>query len=192
MPAKLFLESLESHMHIMLAYDDESIGRKIEFYFIKIGLDRNELSIYLTHDQVELVEIEMQSFGINVNYFKKKGILKVVKIKNFAEDSLNFLNNIQSYLQNILPDPKTSFRIVGRAIPNVGIDVAMAIQARWEKILHNSIFGNLNGSVLCTYDLSQIQANDQWMTWLSDLKDNHHGYIIYKNGKATFSKSNTV
>ena len=171
---------------MMVAFDDVSIGRKIEFDFIKSGLDENEISIYLTHGQVKLVEKEMESFRIDVDYFKKKGILKVVNIKNPAEDSLGFIDSMSLYLQKILPNPKISFRIVGRATPDVGMETAMAMQARWEKILHNSIFGKLNGSILCTYDLTQIQANDQWLKWLRELQKHHDISIIHKNGKTDY------
>lgn len=186
MPSQTSLEFPNSKKHMMVAFDDISIGRKIEFDFIKNGLNKNEISIYLTHGQVKLVEKEMQYFGIDVVYFKKKGILRVVNIKNPAEDSLGFLDSISLYLQKILPDPTTSFRIVGRATPDVGMEIAMAIQVRWEKILHNSIFGKLNGSILCTYDLTQIRANNQWQKWLRELQDYHDLSIIHKNGKTDY------
>ena len=108
----------------MLAYDDVSIGYKIEFDFIKSGLEKNELSIYVTHGSVKLVEKEMTSFGINVNYFKKKGMLNIVNIGNPAEGSLDFIDNIKLTFQKMLPNPGTVFRVVGRAIPDVGTEVA--------------------------------------------------------------------
>ena len=55
---------------------------------------------------------------------------------------------MQLYLQKILPNHEIPFRIVGRAMPDVGMEVAMSIQAKWEKILHNGIFDKLNGSAL--------------------------------------------
>lgn len=176
-----------SKKHLMVAYDDVKIGRKIEFEFIKNGLDKNELSIYLTHDDVKIVEKEMLTFGIDVNYHKKKGLLKILNFGNHMETSLDFMDSIQTFLQKLLPNPKMPFRIVGRSMPDVGTEFAMAIQSRWEKILHNSIFDKLNGSILCTYELSQIQANNQWMGWLKELQENHHAYVICKNGKSTLT-----
>lgn len=183
MDSQFSLESFGSKKHLMLAYDDVSGGHKIEFDFLKSGLEKNELSIYVTHGPVKIIEKDMISFGIDVDYFKKKRILDIVDIENPAEETLGFIDSMQLYLQKMLPNPETPFRIVGRAIPDVGMEVAMAIQARWEKILHNGIFDKLNGSVLCTYDLSQIMANNQWMKWLRELQENHHMCIIHKNGK---------
>ena len=167
----------------MVAYDDIVAGHKIEFEFIKEGLEKNELSIYLTHNNIKQVEQEMMSFEIDLNYCKKKGLLKIHHIGNPAEDSLDFMNSIQTTLQKISPNPEIPFRIVGRAIPDVGTEIAIALQAKWEKILHNSLFDKLNCSILCTYDLSQIKANNSWMVWLNELQKNHHAYVICKNGK---------
>ena len=117
---------------------------------------------------------------------KKKGILKILNIDNPVEDSLGFIDSMSLYFQKILPNHEISFRIVGRATPDVGMETAMAIQTRWEKILHNSIFDKLNGSILCTYDLAQIKANDQWLKWLNELKEYHDISIIHKNGKTDY------
>ena len=179
--------SFDSKKHLMVAYDDVSMGRKIEFEFIKNGLDKNELSIYLTHGDVKQIEKEMLSFGIDVIHYKKKGLLKITNIESPVENSLDFMDSIQTSLQKLLTNPEIPFRIVGRAMPDVGTEFAMAIQAKLEKILHNSIFDKLNGSILCTYDLSQICANNEWMRWLKELQENHHAYVICKNGKSNLT-----
>ena len=185
-----YLQSLDSKKHLVLIYDDDSVGRKIEFNFIKKGLEKNEISIYITHGQVKSIENQMVSFEIDVDYFKKKGTLKIVHIGNPAEDTLGFIDSVGLYLEKVLPDPQTPFRIVGRAMPDVGIPLSMAIQAKWEKILHHGIFDKLNGSILCTYDLSQIQANNEWVKWIRELEKNHHAYIIHENGKTTLTINN--
>ena len=187
MASQLFFDSFDSKKHLMLVCDDVVMGQKIEFEFIKNGLNKNELSIYVTHDDEKLVEKEMMSFGIDVDFYKKKKLLKIFNIGNPIEGPLDFIDSIQALLQKILPNPEIQFRVVGRAMPDVGTEIAMAIQARWEKILHNNIFDKINGSILCTYDLTQIKENNEWMKWLSVLQENHHAYLIYKNGKSDFT-----
>lgn len=187
MDSQLSFGAFDSKRHLMVAYDDVAMGHKIEFQFIKEGLDKNELSIYCTHDDVKTIEKEMLSFGIDVHYYKKKKMLNIINLGNPAEGSLDFMDSVQTTLQNILPNPRISFRIVGRAIPDVGTETAMAVQARWETILHNVIFDKLNGSILCTYDLFQIKANNEWVKWLTMLQKNHHAYIICKNGKSNLT-----
>ena len=167
----------------MVASDNVEMSRKIEFEFIQEGLDKNELSIYLTHGDIKPIEKEMLSFGIDPSHYKKKGLCKILNIGNPAEDTVDFLDSIQTLVQKTLPNPETPFRIVGRLIPCVDTETAMAIQVRFEKIFHNSMFDRLNGSILCTYQLSEIKANNQWMKWLKELKENHHAYLIHENGK---------
>ncbi|MFZ0183726.1 MAG: MEDS domain-containing protein [Nitrosotalea sp.] len=177
----------DSKKHFMVAYDDVAMGRKIEFEFIKEGLDRNELSIYLVHGDVKPVEKEMLSFGIDLSHYKKKGLLKILSIGNPMEDSADFLDSVQALMQRILPNPETPFRIVGRLLPYVETETAMAIQVKFEKIFHNSMFDKLNGSILCTYQLSEIKATNQWMKWLEELQESHHAYLIYENGKSNLT-----
>ena len=43
MNSLLSLEHFDSKKHMMLVYDDVSIGQKIEFDFIKNGLEKNEI-----------------------------------------------------------------------------------------------------------------------------------------------------
>jgi hypothetical protein len=59
----------------------------------------------------------------------------------------------------------------------------MAIQTRFEKIFHNSIFDKLNGSILSTYNLSDIHANNEWVRLLAELQENHDANMICKDGK---------
>ena len=175
--------SIDTKKHLMVVSDDLILRRKIEFDFIKDGLGKNELSIYLTHGDIKQLESDMANFGIDVHNYKKKGLLRVLNTGNPAEDALSFIDAVQAKIKTILPADGTLFRIVGRAMPNVGIEIAMAIQSRWEKILHTSMFEKLSGSILCTYDLTQIKANNEWSKWLDELKQNHHEYVICQNGK---------
>jgi len=187
MSSHLSFGKFDSKKHFMVAYDDVVMGRKIEFEFIKEGLDKNELSVYLTHGDVKSIEKEMLSFGIDCNQYKKKGLLKILSIGNPAEDSIDFLDSVQTLMQKILSNPETPFRIVGRILPYVKTETAMAIQVRFEKIFHNSMFDKLNGSILCTYQLSEIKATNQWVKWLKELQESHHAYLIYENGKSNLT-----
>jgi len=171
----------------MLVYDDVVIGHEIEFHFLKRGLENMEKCIYVTHGQVKHIEKEMRQHGMDVDNFKKQHLLRVCQIPNPLEGSVEILDNVNAILKSILPNPELPFRIVGRLIPDVGIEEAMSIQAYLERIFHNGIFERLNGSVLCTYDISQIRANDGWKHWLHDLQMNHHTYILSLNGKNTVS-----
>ena len=176
-----FIDSINSKKHMMLVSDDEKISRKIEFRFLENGLKNREYCIYLTHDNPKYVECEMIKYGINVKHFKEQSLLHVHRISNPIEGSQSILDSMSNMVSQITLNSLVPFRIVGRLVPNVGIEEAIAIQLYLEKTFHG-IFDTLDGLVLCTYDFSQIHANDRWKYWLNSLQKHHHVLISHLNG----------
>ncbi len=176
-----FIDSITSKKHIMLVSDDEKISRKIEFRFLENGLKNREYCIYLTHDNPKYVECEMIKYGINVKYFKEQSLLHIHRISNPIEDSQSILDSMSNMVSQITLNSFVPFRIVGRLVPNVGIEEAIAVQLYLEKTFHG-IFDTLDGFVMCTYDFSQIHANDRWKYWLNSLQKCHHVLISHLNG----------
>lgn len=172
-----YIDKIETHKHIMLVYDDLKKGRDIEFHFLRRGLEKGEQCIYLTHDDPKLIESEMERYGINVKHYKKNKTLHVDKMRNLLDGSESILIGMQSTMKHLPTDPKTPFRLVGRAIPDVGFEVAMSVEYHLEKTLH-TLFDELNGSILCTYDFSQIQSNNMWRDWLAKLESCHHATLL--------------
>jgi len=172
-----YIDEIYKKKHIILVYDDIKKGREIEYYFIKGGLENNEKCIYLTHDDPIQIENDMQKFGIDVARSKRKSRLCVYPMTNFISDSTNILDNMQNIMKLILGDQQTPFRIVGRAIQDIRFEEAISVELYLEKILHGQ-FDNLNGSILCTYDLTHIMSNNRWRDWLSKLESYHHASLI--------------
>ena len=172
-----YIDKIETKKHLMLVYDDIKKGREIECHFLRRGLERDEQCIYLTHDDPKLIESEMERYGINVRHYKKNKLLHVDKMPNLVGDYENILIGMQNMMKHLPIDPKTPFRIVGRVIPDVGFEVAMAVEYHIEKTLQ-TLFDELNGSILCTYDFSQIQSNNQWRDWLAKLESCHHATLL--------------
>jgi hypothetical protein len=172
-----YIDKIETHKHLILVYDDIKKGREVEFHFIKRGLENKERCIYLTHDDPKLIEYQMRKFGIDIEYYKKKSLLQVSSMPYDIANPENILASMQNILKTLLADKKTPFRIVGRAIQDVGFETAMSVELYLEKTLYN-MFDDLNGSILCTYDLAQIKSNNQWMDWLDKLESYHHASLI--------------
>jgi hypothetical protein len=55
--------------------------------------------------------------------------------------------------------------------------VAIAVQYHLEKTFHG-LFDEQNGSIMCTYDFSQIQSNNMWRDWLAKLESCHHATLL--------------
>ncbi len=104
-------------------------------------------------------------------------MLRVYQLPNLIEHSEGILKAIESILHQITMDSKTPFRIVGRVIPDVGFEEGMSVEHYLEKTFH-AIFDDFNGSLMCTYDFSQIQSNNEWRTWLAKLEMCHNASIL--------------
>ena len=172
-----YIDKIETKKHLMLVYDDTSKGREVEFHFIRRGLEKNERCIYLTHGNTKLIESDIEKYGIDVRYYKKNKMLHVYQIPNPLEYTEGILTGVENMIKQFPIDPKIPFRIVGRLIPDVGFEESMSVQHHVEKIFHAS-FDNFGGSVMCTYDFSQIQSNNMWRDWLAKLESCHHATLL--------------
>ena len=172
-----YIDKIETKKHLMLVYDDIKKGREIEFYFIRRGLEKNERCIYLTHGDPRLIESAMEKYGINVKYYKKNKMLYVYQIPNPMEYVSDILTGVENMIKLLPIDSKIPFRIVGRVIPDIGFEESMSVQHHIEKVFHAS-FENFGGSVMCTYDFSEIQSNNMWRDWLAKLESCHHATLL--------------
>lgn len=179
----MFIDQIDTKKHIMLVSDDKKASREIEFRFIKNGLENKEYCIYLTHGEPKNIEFDMIQYGIDVKDYEKKNLLHVRQIPNPIEDSESIIDGVNRILQQVLANQSIPFRIVGRLVPDVGMEEAISIQLYLEKIFHG-IFETFNGSVMCTYDFEQIQTNDRWRYWLDSLERCHHIVVSSKNGQS--------
>jgi MEDS: MEthanogen/methylotroph, DcmR Sensory domain len=172
-----YIDKIETKKHILLVYDDVKKAREVVYHFIKRGLEKRERCIYLIHDDPKLIESDMERYGINVRNYKKNKMLHVNKITNIG-NSESILNSLENMLCQINKDSKSAFRIVGRMLPNVGFEEAMAVQYGIENIFHEAMFEKLNGSCMCTYDMSQIKENNKWRDWLDKLESCHNATLL--------------
>ena len=177
----MFIDSINSKKHIMLVSDDKKISREIEFRFLENGLKNKEHCIYITHDGPTRIESEMVKYGIDVKYFKKQNLLHIQQISNPIENAQSILDGMSYLVSQITLNSFTPFRMVGRLVPNVSFEEAIAIQLYLEKTFHG-MFDALDGSVLCTYDVSHIRANNRWKYWLNSLQKCHHALISIMDG----------
>ncbi len=181
-----FLHSIDSKKHILLAYNEPSFAKKIEFLFINEGLRREENCIVLTHDKTKFAKEEMREYGIDVDKHEKNGILHVYQIPDPTEHRQSIQEGFMEITKTILADLKPPYRVVGRITSDVKTEGGISIACYFENLFHKSMFENFDGSVLCVYDINDIQANDSWHQWMTQLKNSHDASIIQtRDGKAT-------
>ena len=171
-----FLDSLDTKKHVVLVYDDPTFGKMIQFRFINNGLMKGESCIYLTHGDPEIIKNEMDESGIDVKEFVQKGLLHIYQISSPEKDPRGIMIGYENIVKQVTADKEPPYRIVGRIMPNIGIEETMAVQMAIERIAH-ATFENINSTVLCTYDFNEIPANDYKM-WLGRLYSYHHAAIV--------------
>jgi hypothetical protein len=173
-----FIDSIDSKKHVLLAYSEPNFAKKLEYRFINNGLLKGEHCIVLTHDKTKFIEQEMLEHDVDVEKFEEKGFLHVYNIADPTEHRVSILDGFKELVKVILSDSKPPYRIVGRITYDVKTEGGISIACHFENLFHSSMFGNFDGSVLCTYDLNDIQANDRWQQWLTQLKNCHDASII--------------
>ena len=171
-----FVDSLDAQKHVVLVYDDQSFGKSIQFRFINNGLMKGENCIYLTHGDPKIIKNEMDESGIDVKGFVQKDLLHIQQISSPEKDPNGILIGYENIVKQVIANKKPPYRIVGRMMPNIGIEEIMAVQIVIERMAH-ATFENLNSTVLCTYDFNEIPAKDYKM-WLGRLFSYHHAAIV--------------
>jgi len=183
-----FIDSIDSKKHLLLAYSEPSFAKKLEYRFINNGLLNGESCIVLTHDKTKFIEEEMREHGIDVEKYEENDLLHVYQIEDPTMHRESILDGFKELVKIILSDSKPPYRVVGRIMYDVKTEGGISIACHFENLFHSSIFRNFDGSVLCTYDLSDIQENDRWQQWLTQLTSHHDAAIIQKrDGKSTIT-----
>jgi hypothetical protein len=198
----LFIEYLEKRMgkeesryeidghgkHIVLFYKKLRDARKIQFLFIKKGLEKGEHCILTTHEnEIESIEEEMTIVGdIDVAAAKDKGLLHIYKIPNVldvdkANGGTDGLKGAENIMSQILLDSKPPYRLVARLIPEIKGEMDAKVHANIERTYH-SMFDKFPGSLMCPFPLTNTiigeRRDEIYDHWMQDILQNHHAIIF--------------
>jgi hypothetical protein len=156
--------------HLVLFYENEKDAMNIECEFIKNGLSRQEYCIFSTGKNVNSVKEDLINFGIDVDHFKKRGLLDIQKMIEL--EGADAFKNVRETVSDFLKQkPDLSKRIVGRYASYITTrhDANAGIAA--EKFC-NSIFADLNGSLLCPYQVKKVPLKER-ARWMFEMMKNH-------------------
>jgi hypothetical protein len=169
-----FVEELDSRKHLVLLYDDPEYARKIEFQFIKKGLENEEHCIYATEEDPGFIMLAMINNGIAVSDYIQNNLLHIYQISDPIESS-DLLHNARKNLERILADSKPPFKIVSRIVSDVSTVEGMSAELKLEHDFHKS-FDGFDGTVICPYDITKIE-NNKIDKPIPRLFKNHHAAI---------------
>lgn len=177
-----FIDSVHTNKHILLLYDEPEYARKIEFEFIRKGLDKGEHCVYATEEDPGMVILRMINHGMPVVDSIKKN-LHIHQTADPFDDDGGPTEGCRNSFKRILADAKPPFRIVGRIVPDVSVVDGISLELELEQDTHAN-FDKFDGSVMCVYNISEIEKSRR-KEWLRALTESHHNLIYaIKQGKS--------
>ncbi len=173
------VDNLKERNHSMVLYDNEDYGKSVKYRYIENGLKKGEHSIILTHDDVNSIENEVASCGIDVDNFKRKKLLHIHQIENIMERQDGIMQGFKDIVRQVTADLKPPYRFIGRMIPDVSTREGIEAELKIEHKFHSD-FDNYDCSFLCTYNVKDIESARRPI-WLQELLANHHNFIYATN-----------
>jgi hypothetical protein len=175
-----FINSIDKSKHLVLYYDKLKFGKSILFEFIKKGLLNNENCIYSIscYENSSLIENEMNSYGIDTQYYIKNGLLTIFKIPDLMSHPKGFIDGSKEILNKMFLNinPKKPFRLIARFIDKLNSKEQIEANMILEKYYHQRFF-TFNGCVLCHYDVGNGPIADN-TDWLKSILQSHHSAIF--------------
>jgi hypothetical protein len=164
-----YLESLE-HKHILLFHEEQKNAEKVEFDFIKSGLEKNQRCFYTTNDPEELKK-RMQDFGIPVNENIQNGVLNIVPIpKTFEEYSKMIEQKVASLPKN---EP---IRVVSTHYFDFDSDKKTESMEKIEQWVDDN-FEKIPGNFICSFHVASV-TKELVANFMKNLLDSHHSVLV--------------
>ena len=173
-----FLDSLGC-AHILYFHDDSKITKKVEFSFIKKGLEKQEHCFYTTMNPEGILH-QMKEFGIDTEACSK--FLHVIKIPEKFEDySKMILGKV-----NELPHD-SQIRVVSTHYFDFNNERKTDRMAEIEQCVEDD-YHRIKGNFVCSFAVQQI-TNEIRGRFLNKLLDSHRAIIIQteKDGTEVFT-----
>ena len=176
--ATAFLDSLGC-AHILYFHDDSKITKKVEFSFIKKGLEKQEHCFYTTINPEGILH-QMKEFGIDTEVCSE--FLHVIKIPEKFEDySKMILGKV-----NELPHD-SQIRVVSTHYFDFNNERKTDRMAEIEQCVEDD-YHRIKGNFVCSFAVQRI-TNEIRGRFLNKLLDSHRAIIIQteKDGTEVFT-----
>ena len=173
-----FLDSLGC-AHILYFHDDSKITKKVEFSFIKKGLEKQEHCFYTTMNPEDILH-QMKEFGIDTEACSE--FLHVIKIPEKFEDySKMILGKVDE-----LPHD-SQIRVVSTHYFDFNNERKTDRMAEIEQCVEDD-YHRIKGNFVCSFAVQQI-TNEIRGRFLNKLLDSHRAIIIQteKDGTEVFT-----
>jgi hypothetical protein len=163
------LETLED-THILLFHEEQEKAEKIEFKFIKTGLNKKQTCFYTTNNPERLKD-KMIKFGIETNKNIENGLLNIVQIpKKFEEYEEMIMSKVES-----LPQDR-KIRVVSTHYFDFNKEKKTESMEEIEQCVDDR-FHKIPGNFICSFHVPSVDKKlaPQFM---KNLLDSHHEILF--------------
>ena len=161
-----FIQAIKNK-HTLLFYDSIEYARKIQWAFLKKGLENNEICYFFTENPSDIRQ-EFHLAEINFEEFLLKNQLKILGIS----DAVKFFKKSSTYKPNL----KNGVRIVGDKVLFSSKNDDFEKGCTFEKYIHE-LFPHFNGSILCSYHVDSI-CDENRKKIINFLWSHHHSVMF--------------
>jgi len=170
-----FLDNMEDDKHIIMFDENHKYSKKIQFHFLRNGLEKGEFGIYAMPEDQDTIEKNMEEHGIDVEKYKKENLLNIHNTTHMSQHSHR--DPFDNLSRKIMPsDPANPCRIVGMLNFDMNTQEGLEAFLKSEKKSHSS-FECFNGSWMCTYPTANIESKNR-LNWVKGLTKNHNAVIF--------------
>jgi len=102
------IHSLKPTNHVMFSYSNTEEKHNVLFTYIQIGLDNDEVAVYITTEETaDQIREAMRRFGIDIEKYEKTGVLHIVESRYNPSEGFDITSTID-YLKNFYDEALTN------------------------------------------------------------------------------------
>jgi hypothetical protein len=162
-----FLDKFDGRKHLVMLYDDPVLARRVEFLYLKKGLETEQGAFYvIPEDDVESpdsIRKQMEFFGFQTERLIRIGKLRIARISNPSNEPKGFRSGCEKILKSLLRDQASTIRMVlqVRYLFNTGEEIRS--HAEFESFIESN-FANFPGSMLCNHYVGKntVKMHGEW------------------------------
>ena len=183
-----FMDSFDDNKHLVMLYDDPAQARRVEFRYIKFGLEKSQASCYylIPDDDVETVESiieQMRAYGIDTVRHLNDRSLNVLKIADPAKDKDGFVAGCSKLMRSLTGlSRRMPLRVVLHVRYRFSTKEEIEAHAEFEELIQFS-FANFRGSMLCDHYIGHNDEN-QFSSWNKRMLQTHDYVIRITSGRS--------
>jgi hypothetical protein len=186
-----FLDQLEGNNHMVLLYDRQEYADLIIARYFLNGLTKGESCVYFTSDNPEEAEKRLAAGGIDVDLYKRAGLLRIyVAGKPPVGTNMDPLGILKAIRKDSTRGMKPPFRFAGRTIPDIESTEGMMSGLVVEKTGQDH-FAEFDNSQMCFYNISKLEKTRR-DEWIRGLLRNHHQVIYASTPDKTVAFETTL